>query len=102
MQPVIVDEHGIHRFKENKIVSWLLDVRGPKSLNDIALQGFPREDEEQFAQLIGYSVSGACDLSYMSADVCNAAFKESCRIREASSKANLPPRRRAQKRGRRS
>jgi hypothetical protein len=76
MQPVVIDEYGVTRFKKNAIVRWLLDTGG-KNLNQIALQHFPREDEEQFAQLIGYSVAGACDLSYMSDRVCNAALAES-------------------------
>jgi hypothetical protein len=35
-------------------------------LNELAmLPNIPKEDHEQLAQLIGYSVSGAGDLSYM-------------------------------------
>lgn len=30
------------------------------------MQGFPQDDQEQFAQLIGYSVSGFASLSYAS------------------------------------
>lgn len=83
MQPVVVDEHGVHRFKENAIVRYMLD-EGTRanhfSLNTIARRPFSREDHEQLAQLIGYSVSGACDLSYMSDAVCNAALAESNRL----------------------
>lgn len=59
MQPVI---NG--RFKENKIVSYCLDNK--TDMNDIARQDFSDEDREQFAQLIGYSVGGYSDLSYVS------------------------------------
>lgn len=73
LQFVTEDEHGVRRFTENKIVSWLLD-NGPFDMNDIAMGDFSREDREQFAQLIGYSVSGASGLSYMSADVIDMAY----------------------------
>ena len=36
--------------------------------HNIAVKGFSQEDQEQFAQLIGYSVSGFGDLSYVSDD----------------------------------
>lgn len=42
-------------------------------LNTIARSGYSREDREQFAQLIGYSHSGAHDLGYMSSEVLAAA-----------------------------
>lgn len=55
------------RFVENAIVRWLLD-NGNLDLNDIACQPFSNEDREQFAQLIGYSLSGYSSLSYVSDD----------------------------------
>jgi len=72
IQPIVVDNHGTLRFKANAIVQHLLD-HGGIDLNDIASLGFSREDHEQFAQLIGYSLSGASDLSYMSDEVIAAA-----------------------------
>jgi len=63
MQPIEYDEYGVIRFKENKIVRFLLD-NGPHDMNSLALQGFSAEDQAQFAQLIGYSISGFGDLSY--------------------------------------
>lgn len=69
VQPVITDEHGTYRFKQNAIVRALLDAgrHGQKmDLNILAEMDFPREDRVQFAQLIGYSVSGFGDLSYVS------------------------------------
>ena len=54
------------RFRENAIVLMLLD-EGPFDMNQIARRNFSQEDREQFAQLIGYSVSSAGSLSYMSA-----------------------------------
>ena len=72
IQPLIKDANGIIRFKPNAIVQHLLD-HGGISLNQIANLNFSREDREQFAQLIGYSWSGASDLSYMTDEVLNAA-----------------------------
>lgn len=65
IQPLYQDEHGTIRFKENKIVRFLLDA-GPYDMNKIACMPFDNEDREQFAQLIGYSWTGASDLSYVS------------------------------------
>lgn len=53
------------RFRENKIVSFLL-ARGGFDLNDLAAMQFPAEDREQFAMLIGYSLGGFSELSYVS------------------------------------
>lgn len=69
MQPVVMSDFGVARFKENRIVSHLLDVasrRGGCGMNELALMGFSDEDRMQFAQLIGYSVSGYGDLGYAS------------------------------------
>ncbi len=63
MQPVRIDDGGTVRFKENAIVRWLLDS-GRVDMNFIAVTPFSDEDREQFAQLIGYSVSGFGELSY--------------------------------------
>jgi len=64
IQPLVrVD--GIIRFKENKIVRYLLD-NGGIDLNKLAVLGFDQGDHEQFAQLIGYSLGGFADLSYVS------------------------------------
>ena len=63
MQP-IVNVDGVHRFKSNAIVRYLLDA-GPFDLNKLAIMPFSQEDREQFAQLIGYSVSGYGELSYV-------------------------------------
>lgn len=64
MQPLIKELNGTIRFKENKIVRYLLD-NGNLDLNDLARVLFPTEDQEQFAQLIGYSLNGYSELSYV-------------------------------------
>lgn len=65
IQPLVKDKHGTTRFKANAIVRHLLDT-GSCDMNQIALLPFSDEDREQFAQLIGYSLCGFGDLSYVS------------------------------------
>lgn len=64
IQPLIVDSNGVRRFKGNAIVRFLLD-NCPIDLNALAMLPFSVEDREQFAQLIGYSLSGFGELSYV-------------------------------------
>lgn len=73
IQPLVLDEQGVLRFKKNKIVEFLLD-NGGIDLNQIGMGDFSREDREQFAQLIGYSYSGAGDLDYTSNEVLDTAI----------------------------
>lgn len=56
---------GTLRFKPNPIVRYLLE-KGPFDLNDIASICFSDNDQQQFAQLIGYSLNGYSELSYVS------------------------------------
>ena len=62
MQPIISDDHGVKRFKKNAIVARLLE-EGGIDLNAIARWDVSKEDRRQFAQLIGYSVSGYGELT---------------------------------------
>lgn len=74
IQPIYTDDQGAHRFQKNAIVEFLLD-NGGYTLNDLAIMKFSNEDREQFAQLIGYSLSGFAELSYVSDETFNAATK---------------------------
>jgi hypothetical protein len=65
LQPIYKDEYGTMRFKENAIVRYLLD-NGGIDMNKLASLSFPQTDREQFASLIGYSLSGFSELSYVS------------------------------------
>jgi len=65
VQPLEKDPNGVLRFKENKIVRFLLD-NGGYDMNKLATMPFSQEDREQFAQLIGYSLGGFGELSYVS------------------------------------
>lgn len=71
MQPVIDDGSGVIRFRCNEIVDALVE-HGRKTgfdLNHIAsmvqIGRFTVEDEQQLAQLIGYSVCGYHELPYV-------------------------------------
>jgi hypothetical protein len=68
-QPIVNDSQGVRRFKANKILKYLFE-NGNIDLNQIgrmAAKGwFSDEDQVQLAQLIGYSVSGFGELSYVS------------------------------------
>lgn len=95
-QPIVVDGHGVHRFQKNEVIDYiirhaaeLIDTRGvpgvvPGSIDlnklTVATQHVPRDDWMQFAQLIGYSVSGFGDLSYADKTTVAAADRESARI----------------------
>jgi high-affinity Fe2+/Pb2+ permease len=74
IQPLLKDDQGVLRFKKNAIVEYLLD-HGLITLNDLAIINFSDEDRQQFAQLIGYSLSGYSELSYVSDDAYGAAEK---------------------------
>ena len=65
MQPLVMDGNVV-RFKRNAIVDRLFN-EGVINLNRIAmwLDSVPVEDVEQFWQLLGYSVSGYGDLSFI-------------------------------------
>lgn len=74
IQPTEVDAHGVKRFKQNAIVRRLLDFSSAHGLdlNRLAAETFDQDDRIQLAQLIGYSVSGFGDLSYVDDDTYRA------------------------------
>lgn len=70
MQPVVKTD-GVLRFRSNAIVRYLLDLAREHKiadLNSLAERNFSQVDREQFAQLIGYSISGYHELPYVSDD----------------------------------
>lgn len=75
IQPLVKDDQGVLRFQENAIVKDLLSWAASRGhgLNELATMPFSDEDWQQFAQLIGYSLSGYGDLSYVSDDAYNVA-----------------------------
>ena len=62
IQPLAKDDHGVLRFKANAIVRHLLDTHPSCDLNRLACMDFSDDDRQQFAQLIGYSLSGYSEL----------------------------------------
>lgn len=76
MQPIILDSRGVTRFKKNTIVDNLYEhgVRTGYGFNEMYTENHDDEDRMQFAQLIGYSVSGYSTLSYVTDESVNAAF----------------------------
>ena len=75
MQPVCVADDGAIRFKANDIVRYLLDAGG-LDLNTLVGLPFAAADWDQLYQLIGYSVSGYCDLPNVSDDSKDAAYEK--------------------------
>lgn len=65
MQPVVVASDGVIRFKQNKIISDMLEFCQGYGfgLNEIATRNYEKDDYSQLMQLIGYSVSGYGNLS---------------------------------------
>jgi len=74
LQPVYQDKHGTVRFKANSLVRYLLD-HGGIDMNTLATLPFPKADREQFAALIGYSLSGFAELDYVSDEAYGAAAR---------------------------
>jgi hypothetical protein len=64
-QPLVKDDEGRLRFKQNKIVRFLKD-QSKFDLNTLHDMPFDTEDWVQFNQLIGYSLDGWAELSYVS------------------------------------
>lgn len=75
MQPFIKDAHGRTRFKANAIVDKLYEFAKQHGygMNEIACDEFSNDDRMQFAQLIGYSLGGYGELSYVTDDAYKAA-----------------------------
>lgn len=61
------ERKGAVRFKENAIVGFLFNFASNRGMgmNEIWALPFAEEDRKQFAQLIGYSVVGYCELPYV-------------------------------------
>lgn len=72
------------RFKRNAIVCHLIDVAtaaGLCDMNMLAVRPFSVEDREQFAQLIGYSLDGFSELSYVTDETYEAARSQKVHVK---------------------
>lgn len=81
MQPVIIADDGYIRFKQNKIIDYLFKA-GKLDLNELAFMDFSDEDRMQLAQLLGYSISGYSELSYVSDKSYDKAERKAKILRE--------------------
>jgi hypothetical protein len=81
MQPIVMIGKQA-RFKKNVLVRYLLDAGGIDMNQLASLPSIPQTDREQFAQLIGYSVDGFAELSYVSEKAIREADKEVVRLRK--------------------
>lgn len=88
VQDLHLDETGVVRFRENKIVDDLLEFATPRGfdLNHIARSNYSRHDQVQFAQLIGYSLGGFSELQRYVTDedyaVAEAKYKSNNNLSE--------------------
>lgn len=67
MQPLLKTSTGVIRFKRNDIVDTVYEWARHYGLglNELARMNFSVEDRQQFAQLLGYSLSGYGTLTYV-------------------------------------
>lgn len=65
LQPVYRDERGILRFRPNLVVVKLTELcpGWDRAMQDPEVSD---EDREQFATLIGFTLAGFCELSFVS------------------------------------
>lgn len=78
IQPAYEDDKGVLRFKPNKVVLLMLEILREKcvDLNILHNRGYelPRDEWDQFNQLIGYSVHNAPLSDYGIATAAERAF----------------------------
>ena len=108
MQPVVEDAHGTLRFRENALIRYIVDHAGDgvhpgaqpvpgipgtsaidpsadkPDIGELMSMDFPQADKEQFAQLMGYSVAGYHELSFVSAESCALASVLAEQVRPGS------------------
>lgn len=82
MQPILKDDLGTVRFRKNAIVAFLVDYASQRdcNMNTLAIMPFSQDDWTQFYQLIGYSVSGFCDLSAPSESAKDKAYEAAAKL----------------------
>ncbi len=93
MQPIEFDDQGVIRFKANAIVRYLITFASKKGcgLNELSCLPFGNDDWTQLAQLMGYSVSGAGDLSYFDERILDAADAQAAVLCDERARAAQPP-----------
>ncbi len=66
LQPIEISDRT-PRFRQNDIVVHLVSLH-PEVLDSLDSSAFSSEDKMQLAQLLGYSVGGFCELSFVTDD----------------------------------
>lgn len=91
MQPIHTDERGKIAFVENKLVRHLLNFATPRGcgMNELYHVECSPEDREQFAQLIGYTIEGYGELSYVRNDSYAAASQRADNPEISEDKARI-------------
>jgi hypothetical protein len=80
-RPIVDDGTGTLRFEENRLVRRLLDEASKRGfgLNELAAGSYDnedfREEWQELSQLLGYSISGYEDLSYVDDDALDRVDK---------------------------
>jgi hypothetical protein len=85
MQPIELDDDGAARFRQNKLIKFLLDSYEP-GLGKLSMLPFDNADYEQLMQLIGYSVCGYCELSLVSEKSKDDAWNVSSKLEKPKKK----------------
>ena len=82
-QPVVLDEDGRARCKVNAVVRHLYNFTKTRglNLNDIAELPFTKEDMTQFMQLLGYTVDGLAELSFVETNIVRKLDAEAAKLR---------------------
>ena len=78
LQPMIAEPGRGGRFRENALVTYLLERASQHGcdLNHLATVPASEADREQFAMLIGYSLSGFLELSYVREETATRAIAQ--------------------------
>jgi hypothetical protein len=74
LQPMVPEPERGGRFRANALVEYLLD-HGGIDMNHLATIDASKEDRAQFAMLIGYSLSGFLELSYVDDNLATRAIE---------------------------
>lgn len=65
MRKIEIDPDGQPRFQRNAIVSWLVHTDRVDLNEIIATHAWPIKDQEEFWQMLGYSVSAFGNLTFV-------------------------------------
>jgi len=78
--PTVIDNHGVQRFVKNRAVDFIVH-HGEPAINELGFAygsgKIPLDDLRAFYMMIGYSVSGYCDIpAFLNDEVINPMWDE--------------------------